>query len=368
MRKDWEPEFHPAHGWQVEFTIEGRRIRRRLGIRDRGLKDIARRKAEALYRQEWERALSPAPPPRKGTPFYKAAQGYVEAGGEARYLPPLIRYFGPDVLCEDIGPAEVAAAALALYPACAPDTHRRQVRVPASAVIRWASGRRRQPGTDRPRLRWLTPEEAERLLTAAAQLRLPRHAEPERFTLQKIAFMLGTGVRPSECFAAEAKDYNRATRQWWIAGELPGAGKTGSAARMVRLPQRTVDLIGDLPEVGRAFLTPYGHPIVVAKGRGGQMQTSFNRARDAAGLGPDVTPHVLRHTWATWYYAQTLDFGGLLDLGGWDKADTANRYRKIAPDDLPDRLRAHGWIFGKVSANTPAALPQVVDLSKHSKA
>lgn len=119
---------------------------------------------------------------------------------------------------------------------------------------------------------------------------------------------------------------------------------------------------------GPAFLTPYGHPIVVAKGRGGQMQTSFNRARDAVGLGPDVTPHVLRHTWATWYYAQTLDFGGLLDLGGWDKADTANRYRKIAPDDLPDRLRAHGWIFGKVSANTPAALPQVVDLSKHSKA
>lgn len=124
MRKDWEPEFHPEHGWQVEFSIEGRRIRRRLGIRDRGLKDIARRKAEALYRQEWEGALSPAPPPRKGTPFYKAAQGYVEAGGEARYLPPLIRYFGPDVMCEDIGPAEVAAAALALYPACSPDTHR----------------------------------------------------------------------------------------------------------------------------------------------------------------------------------------------------------------------------------------------------
>lgn len=30
------------------------------------------------------------------------ARWHVEAGGEARYLPPLIRYFGPDVLCEDI--------------------------------------------------------------------------------------------------------------------------------------------------------------------------------------------------------------------------------------------------------------------------
>jgi hypothetical protein len=34
-----------------------------------------------------------------------------------------------------------------------------------------------------------------------------------------------------------------------------------------------------------------------------------------------------------------------MDLGGWDKADTANRYRKIAPDDLGARLLAHGWDF-----------------------
>lgn len=75
------------------------------------------------------------------------------------------------------------------------------------------------------------------------------------------------------------------------------------------------------------------------------MQTSFNAARDAAGLGREVTPHVLRHTWATWFYAQTKDFGGLMDLGGWAKADMANRYRKIAPDDLAARLRRIGWEF-----------------------
>lgn len=62
-------------------------------------------------------------------------------------------------------------------------------------------------------------------------------------------------------------------------------------------------------------------------------------------MGDDVTPHVLRHTWATWFYAQTRDFGTLTDQGGWSKADMANRYRKLAPDDLSERLLKHGWDF-----------------------
>jgi integrase len=343
-RKVWTPIWHEAHGWTVDFTLHRERVRRRLGIRDKRLKDIATKAAEAIYRECWERHLAPAPV-KAGTPFWQAAKGYTDAGGEARYLPRLIKHFGPDTMIEDIGEAEIIGAAVALYPDCAPDTIRRQVRVPISAVIRWAQGRRRQPSTDTRRTRWLTPEEAERLIKAAAQLMLPRHSEPERFTLQKIAFMLGTGVRPAECFVAQVADWNPATRQWWIPGEERGAGKTAGAARWVRLPQRAVDLIGDMPEVGRAFRTAYGKPIVVTGESGGQMATSFNRARDMAGLGPDVTPYTLRHSFATWYYAQTKDFGGLMDQGGWAKADMANRYRKIAPDDLAERLFAHGWDF-----------------------
>lgn len=354
MRKDWSPRYDAEHGWTVDFSVAGRRIRRRLGIRDKGLKDIAARKAESLYRDAWERHLAPPEVRPKGTLFYKAARGYLDAGGEARYLPPLLRYFGPEMMIEDIDEAAIVEAGITIYPSAQPDTRRRQVRVPISAVIRWARGKRRQSSTDNRRTRWLTPEEAQRLIEAAAKLTLPRHSEPERFTLQKIAFMLGTGCRPSECFAAEVKHWNSQTRQWWIPADIEGAGKTEASARWVRLPQLAVELIGDIPEVGRAFRTPYGKPIVVKRGRGGQMQTSFNAARDAAGLGKDVTPHVLRHTWATWYYAQTRDFGGLMDLGGWAKADMANRYRKIAPDDLGKRLSAHGWRFGEISA-TPSA-------------
>lgn len=345
MSKDWEPTWTEAEGWHVDFTVAGRRVRRRLGIRDRGGKAIARRAAEAIWRKAWDDHLAPPAEVNPGTPFHTAARRYVEAGGSARYLERILTYAGPDTMAEDIDERWLLTAAAVLYPGCKPDTVRRHLRVPVNAVLNHHRGRRRQKGTDTRRVRWLTPEEADLLIAAAAQLTLPRHSKPEVQTLRKIAFMLGTGVRPGECFATEVKDWNPASKQWWIAGEAVGAGKTAAAARWVRLPDRAIEMVQPMPEVGRAFLTPYGQPIVLREGQGGQMQTAFNAARDAAGLGKDVTPYTLRHTWATWFYAQTRDFGALMDLGGWDRADTANRYRKIAPDDLPQRLLAHGWDF-----------------------
>jgi integrase len=346
MRKDWEPIWDERWGWKIDFCIDGERIRRRLGLRDRGVKKIASQKAEAIYRDLWHNRLNPVAK-RKGTPFWKAAKGYVDSGGEARFLPMLIAYFGEHTMIENIGEAEITEAGLAIYPRRAPDTIRRQVRVPISAVTRWAKGERRRPSTDRKRVRWLKPEEAEALIEAAAALTLPRFGTRviEHYTLAKIAFLLGTGCRTGECFAANLTDWNPASKRQWIPALERGAGKTSNSARWVRLPSRSVGLFGELPKKGRMFRTPYGKEIVLRENGGGQMQASFNKARDAAGLGADVTPHVLRHTWATWFYAQTKDYGALMDLGGWGDADMANRYRKLAPDDLSQRLLDHGWDF-----------------------
>lgn len=287
----------------------------------------------------------------------------MAAGGERTHLPKLLEHFGPDMMAHQIGNAEINACATALFPDAAAATINRQVITPISAVLNahYRSigkaapqlSRRKEP---RGRLRWLTPEEMERLLAAAAKLQLPRHPSPERFTLQKIAFLIGTGARASECFAADVADWNAGTRQWWLPGEATGAGKTESSARFVRLPERAVTLIGALPETGRAFHTAYGKEIALRDGSGGQMAVAFGRAADAAGL-PGITPHTLRHTWATWFYAQTRDFGALMDHGGWSRADTANRYRKLAPDDLASRLFAHGWDFRLPSPQAFAAAP-----------
>lgn len=342
MSKPWEPKWTPQ-GWAVSFSIEGNRIRRRLGIRDKSLKSLARLKAQQLYKDEWEAHLTA--PVIKGVPFWEAAKGYVDDGGEARFLPKIIAHFGERTTIDDIGEIEIITCAMAVYPDAAPDTHRRQVRVPINAVIRWAKGERRRPRTDNVNTRWLEPEEFERLIDAADEHLIP-----------KIAFLIGSGCRTGEMVALNASDWRPATRQAWIAGEEDGAGKTVTSTRFVRLPQRSIDLMGDIPEDGKMFRTPKGQPYKLRVKGGGQIKGAFDKARDKAGLeseGPrKVTPHCLRHSWATWFYAQTRDFGGLMDLGGWAKSDMANRYRKIAPDDLAQRLYKFGWDFGQEIGNT----------------
>lgn len=230
MGKEWGQIWDQKWGWRVDFTVEGKRIRKRLSISDKSLRRIASQKAEKLYREEWDRFLNPAKQ-MEGTRFWQAAKGYVDAGGEVRFLPKIISYFDEDTLIEDINEKEIITAGLAIYPGRAPDTIRRQVRVPISAVIRWAQGNRRRPSTDRKRVRWLTPEEAGKLIDAAKILTLPRHNTPESYTLAKIAFLLGSGCRTGECFAADVKDWNPNTSQLWIPAPETGAGKTNSSAR-----------------------------------------------------------------------------------------------------------------------------------------
>jgi integrase len=148
-------------------------------------------------------------------------------------------------------------------------------------------------------------------------------------------------VRTSEAIALEVRDLHLETGEAWVP-----MSKTRKQ-RMVHLPQRALQILLEepLPNGGRLLRRADGQPYVTRINAGGYFQKSFAAAREGADLGPEVTPHVLRHTWATWYYAQTRDYGGLMDLGGWDNAQTANRYRKAAPSDLGRKLLEHGWDF-----------------------
>lgn len=285
--------------------------------------------------------------------FAEAALAYMETGGEARFLRPILRYFGPDRLLAEIDNTAINEAALAIYPTAAAATINRQLITPISAVVTMAAEEgltplrkfRRRKG-DRQRTRWLTPAEAETLLFAASD-----HLRPI------LACLLGTGCRTGEALTIQRKYFYPAT------GEAYLPETKNHVPRMVRMPQKALDLIieNDLPEVGPIFRTPKGKAYVIRSNGGGQISKAFSNATEAAGLGPDVTPHVLRHTWATWYYAATHDFGGLLDLGGWSKSDMANRYRKIAPADLPSQLIEHGWDFSALDSRVQPS-GQVVPL------
>ncbi|WP_417743704.1 tyrosine-type recombinase/integrase [Salipiger sp.] len=340
-REKWHPRWDTNAGdWTVDFRAGGRRIRKKLGIADRGMRHEAVEVARNLYREVW--AVEDARSTQKADPvtFSEAAELYVSAGGERRFLPRITEHFGARVLVDDIDALGIERAAAAIYPHAKPETVRRQLKVPIRAVQNFARGNRREKIPDTRRVRWLTPEEAERLLAAASMPEKAKLRDPNLETLRKVAFMLGTGAGPAETMMIDATGWNPETREWW----LPGT-KSVFRARFVYLPERSLSLIGDIRASGPAFVAPNGQPYVITDNRGGQMAEAFKKVRIAAGLDAEVVPYTLRHTWATWFYAQTKDWGSLLDQGGWNRADTANRYRKIAPSDLGNRLLAHGWDF-----------------------
>lgn len=327
-------------------TVQGHRIYESTGTGNRPA-------AEAIKTRRESGILARAAHGKAATlTFAEAALTYMESGGETRHMARILHHFGPDTLLADIDNAALQRAARLLYPAAAPATINRQLITPVSAVVTMAANEglttprrfRRQKG-DTTRTRWLDPAEAEALLANAAPHILPI-----------LAVLIGTGCRTGEALTIQAQFFYPATGEIWLPDTKNGH------PRMLQLPRRARDIISaaGLPDRGPLFLTPKGKPYVVAGDHGGQIKGAFDKARAAAGLGRDVTPHTLRHTWATWYYAATRDFGGLLDLGGWRKADMAMRYRKIAPADLAARLAAHQWEFSAPAGTGPtlAAISQ----------
>lgn len=321
-------------GWIIRGTVAGKRVHKSA---------VSHRKREAAEeaRRLEERLVARASLGTGATlTFAEAALTYLESGGEGRFLPPILRHLGAEFLLSDLTNEALTEAARAIYPTASPNTVQRQLITPAQAVYNLAVDdglaaprKFRRRGRQNRRTDWLTPEEAERVIEIARD-RFPHILRP-------IALMLGGGCRSSEALQVSAAAFYTTTGEAWLANTKNGH------PRMIRLPRRALDLALEerLPEIGPICLTPKGKPYVIRKNGGGQMKGAFDTIQEAAEISLRLTPHVLRHTWATWYHAQTKDFGALLDLGGWERADVANIYRKIAPEDLGDQLHGLGWDF-----------------------
>jgi integrase len=77
---------------------------------------------------------------------------------------------------------------------------------------------------------------------------------------------------------------------------------------------------------------------------GGQIKTAWRGALRRAGLAPELTPHDLRHTWASWHYALHRDLLALKIEGGWSSVALVERYAHLLPAGQEAAIREFfGW-------------------------
>ena len=124
----------PAPGrspyWRVRGTEHGIPIDRSTQetSKSEAQKWLAKWKADAKRESLADRSAKPLT-------FAGAAKSYLNAGGEAQFLRPLVLHFG-DRPIADISQGDIDAAAVMLYPNGGAPTRNRAVYTPISAILR----------------------------------------------------------------------------------------------------------------------------------------------------------------------------------------------------------------------------------------
>lgn len=332
--------------WYLRGTLRGVRVRESCGT---DVKSVAE---EIRAKREWEILQSSVHGVKAGGTFLGAVAIYLENGGEARFLQPLIDHFGSTVAGK-IDQEAADAAAKKLYPGLAPATLNRQLYTPLTAVINMAATKRPssfspvkfvRPELPKGRVRWITHAEAFNLIEACAP-----HLKP------LVAFLFYTGARVGEALWLDWRNVDLQR------GQVQFLDTKNGTDRGVPLHPDLVAILANLPhregcvfrKQGR-LIKPTGFmprnsnsgaPIVpeVALGEpyapldpddprdvsaGSRIKKGFKAACTRAKI-TNFHPHDCRHTWATWHYQENRDLNMLMHLGGWSSLSMVLRYAHV---------------------------------------
>lgn len=315
--------------YYLRGTFQGQRVDRSLGTRDR---QVAERLRQA---EEQQIATEAIHGPASTTTFERAVIAYVQSGKSGRFLSPLVEYFAGRIVSQ-ITRADLDEFAAKAYPDVSDSTINRQVYAPASAVLNFAADqgwrapiRIRKRPEPKGRTRWLTVEEAEALVTHAGPLKL------------FVTLALESGARSGEILRLEWKDVDLDQQTFWL---WESGTKTGKA-RQGHFGKRTRELMK--PASGRVILNARGRPYRLYDESGSPIAETFKRACERAGL-EGVSPHVLRHTWATWAMSIDPNMLRVKAYGGWSSTSQLERYAKLAPPGYGEKISKAGWsVFGR---------------------
>lgn len=307
--------------YHIHGAVHGVAIRKAAGTTDRRIAEDVR---AALERDIHARVVLGKAPE---TSFSDAAAGYLEAGGDPRFVLAVIDAF-QDRPVTGLRQPDLDAAALKAYPAAAPSTRHRQFYTPFIAIMNyaadqgWCTPRRwRRPAPAQGRLDWRTPEEMEAFILAA-----PWHLA------RNVMIYLGTMMRASEGVNLDWRDAAS------DGAEITLWETKGGYARRTPVLARARALVADAEAPGPVIRTDDGAPYHAYTA----LDRAIVRVCEARNL-PRFSLHVLRHTGATWRYALDPDLPRLMSAGGWRSAQMALRYTHVSSRDLPARLEQHGW-------------------------
>jgi integrase len=329
---------HPT--WRVRGTYLGVNVDRSTGT---GERKVAARLL-AKWKDDIERGAYAKP---QDPTFASAALSYMQAGGEARFLAPLIEHFGTKLLAT-IAQGNIDAAAAVLYPGATDATRNRQVYSPVSAVMHHAGvpfvltpdGGHKKIG--RPhgargasRLCWLSRDEAFALIASArdraARLEQETDVGDRRFRGARVkavlaarrfaallVFLLYTGCRLSEALRVKPKEVELA-RAFCYCGRT----KNGQP-RPVHLPTSVVIELAAL-EFGL-------DRVFGVSAKCSRLYKWLDEIATEAGvvIPERVGFHIFRHTFGAWMrrYAG-LDTSGLVATGVWRSRQAAAVYEHV---------------------------------------
>ena len=165
------------------------------------------------------------------------------------------------------------------------------------------------------RIRWLTPEDAERLLAV-----LPPH------TAAMARFSLATGLREKNVTRLEWSQVDLTRRVAWIHPDQAKAKKP------IGVPLNNDAVLVLRREVGKhdkRVFTWQGRPINKANTR------AWRDALKAVGI-ESFRWHDLRHTWASWHVQNGTPLHVLQELGGWSCYTMVQRYAHLSAEHLAE--------------------------------
>ncbi|MFM0646893.1 site-specific integrase [Paraburkholderia bryophila] len=166
------------------------------------------------------------------------------------------------------------------------------------------------------RIRWITREEAQRLIRAIST------------DWMRDVTILGfaTGLRQANLLGMEWTQIDLVKRRAWVHPDQAKARKPIG----VPLNREAVDVIRR--NIGRheRFVFVRGKSPVVKWDIG-----QWNRAVERAGI-EHFRFHDVRHTWASWHVQGGTPLNRLMELGGWSKYEMVLRYAHLAPDHLAE--------------------------------